>query len=91
MGFVPDDLQKLRPRNTMGHKTRTRWGTRQEHGTTSYTSATAYTRSYDRSTYAPKGNAPEFNLPIKRIKRTAGILSILFLLWILLYGLKLFP
>lgn len=83
MGFVPKELERLRPPNTMGHKTRSKWSNRQENGTTPYTASTAYTRPYTPYTYDPRENDPTYDLPIKRIKRTAGILLILFLLWAL--------
>jgi hypothetical protein len=71
MGYVP---------NTMGHKTISQWSNRQETGSTSYTAergGVAYPH-----TYSPKANEPTFDFPIKRIKRTAGILLTLLLLWI---------
>ena len=87
MGFVPE---KIRPLNTMGHKTRTKWSTHKDHGTTSVTAMRGTTYTSATTATPPRSFEPEYDFPIKRIRRTAGILLILFLLWALIYGLKVF-
>ncbi len=88
MGFVPQDLRQLRPTNTMGHKTRSKWSSEKDHGTTAtcHTATTQYT--YPKPDVL--GTSPTFDFPIKRIKRIAGILLTLFVIWALLYAFKIF-
>jgi hypothetical protein len=86
MGYPIPNIPKVpRPPNTMGHRTRSQWSNRQETGSTSYTSergGVAYTPSR-----SPKGISPEHDFPIKRVKKMAGILLTLLLLWILFKSL----
>jgi len=75
----------------MGHKTKSRWNKRNEFGTTTMTAVTATTI---HRKYYPKpvvlGTSPTYDFPVKRIKRTAGILLILLLIFWLLHAFKIF-
>jgi len=84
MGFVPEKIL-IRPTNTTGHSTRSTWKNRQEIGRTSATASTSCTTHT-----LPRSIHPNEGLPIKRVKRTAGILLILFLVWALIHAFKIF-